>query len=371
MEPIVKITSEENNILKFTLSNINHSLANSLRRVCLSDIPTLVFRTFPYSESSVNIVANTSRLNNEIIKQRIGCIPIHITDTDFPYKDYIVELDVKNNTDNMIVCTTKDFKIKNISTGNYLSEQQVQTIFPPDTITGDYIPITRLRPKLSEDINGEELVLQGTFDIGTAKEDGMYNVVSTCAYGNTMDLVKANDVWNDKERELKASLSEEEIEKEKKNWYLLEGKRIFVPDSFDFTIESVGVFSNFEILYKACDIFINKCKLFIKNIEKSENVSIKKNENSINTNEFIITIKDEDYTLGYALEYFLYEDYFKGDNSLSFVGFKVPHPHISEGIIRMAFVSAVSDQSNINNMLIESAKKSIQVFTTIQNNFQP
>ena len=50
MEPIIKITSEENNTLFFTMSNINHSLANSLRRIILSDIPTLVFRTFPHNE---------------------------------------------------------------------------------------------------------------------------------------------------------------------------------------------------------------------------------------------------------------------------------------------------------------------------------
>ena len=78
MEPNVKIISEENNVLLFTMSNINHSLANSLRRIVLSEIPTLIFRTFPHNDSKVDISINTTRLNNEIIKQRIGCILIFL-----------------------------------------------------------------------------------------------------------------------------------------------------------------------------------------------------------------------------------------------------------------------------------------------------
>jgi len=93
MEPVIRITSDENNTMLFTMSATTHSLANSLRRIILSDIPTVVFRTFPHAESKVNITINTTRLNNEILKQRIGCIPIHITDSDFPYKEYVVEVD--------------------------------------------------------------------------------------------------------------------------------------------------------------------------------------------------------------------------------------------------------------------------------------
>ena len=92
MEPKITITSEESNVLNFTLSDTHFSLANSLRRIVLSEIPTLVFRAFPHSESKIDIISNTTRLNNEIIKQRIGCIPIHITDVDFPYKEYVVEV---------------------------------------------------------------------------------------------------------------------------------------------------------------------------------------------------------------------------------------------------------------------------------------
>lgn len=374
MEPKISITSEVNNTLYFTLSNTPTSLANSLRRIILSEIPTVVFRTFPHSESKVDIITNTSRFNNEILKQRIGCIPIHINDSEFPIKEYTIELDVKNNSDSTILVTTKDFKIKNISTDKYISESTVRNIFPSDPITNDFIPICRLRPKLSDNLEGEQLILSATLDYGNAKQDGMYNVVSTCSYGATIDKVQANDKWYNIQKELeKKGLSKEEIEFEKDNWFLLDGKRITIPNSYDFVIESTGVFTNFDIVYKACDIMIKKCKLLMSLLEKVDNepdskIKIEINENTSISNEFIITLKDEDYTIGNALVYFLYEDYYIKDNSLSFVGFKVPHPHIPNGIIRMAFNTSET-QTTVVQYLNTSSQKVIETFKKIQNNF--
>jgi DNA-directed RNA polymerase II subunit RPB3 len=370
MNPKITITSEENNTLQFTISDTHYSLANSLRRIVLSDVPTLVFRTFPHNESKVDIITNTTRLNNEIIKQRIGCIPIHITDTDFPYEEYVVECDKKNDSDTIILCTTGDLKIKNIATDQYLSDAATKDIFQPDPYTGDFIPITRLRPKLSESINGEQLQFIAKLDIGTAKQDGMYNIVSTCAYGNTPDSIKANDAWNERKIQLKKEdMDEESIDFEYRNWLLLDAKRISTPNSFDFTIESIGVFTNFTILYKACDIMIHKCKAFIELLENGD-IDIKENEDTTINNEYIITLKNEDYTLGNPLAYFLYEKYFVKDKTVSFVGFKVPHPHIPNGVIRMAFHSVSSDATTVSQYLSDSAENVISVFSKIKDNFK-
>ena len=54
MEPSLMDMSERNNTLYFTISNINVSYANAIRRVILSDIPTVVIRTFPYEKNDVN-----------------------------------------------------------------------------------------------------------------------------------------------------------------------------------------------------------------------------------------------------------------------------------------------------------------------------
>ena len=67
MNPTVELNDipGNNNSLTFTLSGVNVSIANAIRRVILSDINTVVFRTTPHEKNKANILLNTSRLNNE------------------------------------------------------------------------------------------------------------------------------------------------------------------------------------------------------------------------------------------------------------------------------------------------------------------
>ena len=67
MNPQIELIETSDDSFGFTLSGINVSLANAIRRVILSDIPLVVFRTTPNEVNKCNIIANTSRLNNEII----------------------------------------------------------------------------------------------------------------------------------------------------------------------------------------------------------------------------------------------------------------------------------------------------------------
>lgn len=336
MEPRITNMMEDNGFLKFTLVDCNMSVANALRRIIISDIPTFVFRTFPYSENKAEITHNTTRLHNEIIKQRLSCIPIHITDMDFPYKDYVIEVDVKNDTDSILYVTTKDFKIKNIKTDVYSNESAVRAIFPPSALSGDYIEFARLQPKLSENIDGERLTLRCGLDIGTASQDGAFNVISTCAYECTPDESKALEVWKDIAAAMKKSdKTDEEIEFEKRNWFLLEAKRYYQPNSYDFTIETVGVFENNEIVLKACEIMISKCEKFLGNLQHGK-VAIVPSETTLK-NGFDVTLVNEDYTLGKVIEFYLYQQNFIADKTLSFCGFRKPHPHATDSIIRVAF----------------------------------
>ena len=105
MNPKITINDENENILKFTLSDLNVSLANAIRRIIHSDISLVVFKTTPYEENNATIFTNTSRLNNEIIKQRLSCIPININlmdHDDFPFQNYLLEINVENISDNNI-----------------------------------------------------------------------------------------------------------------------------------------------------------------------------------------------------------------------------------------------------------------------------
>jgi DNA-directed RNA polymerase subunit L len=363
MEPRITNTIEEEGSLKFTLVDCNMSLANALRRIIVSDIPTFVFRTYPYSQNKAEITHNTTRFHNEIIKQRLSCVPIHIDDIDFPYQDYIVEVDVKNDTDNIIYITTKDFKIKNISSGRYSDESAVRRIFPPSHIGGDYIEFARLQPRLSENIEGERLAFTCGLDIGKASEDGAYNVISTCAYECTPDAAKASEVWAEKEKAMrKEQKSVDEIEFDKKNWMLLEAKRFCIPNSYNFIIETVGVYENMAILMKACNVMISKCQKFLYDLENG-NVPIIPSETTLK-NGFDITLINEDYTLGKVIEYYLYQEHFIADKTLSFCGFRKPHPHSTDSIIRVAFHNQI-DKVGVSGYFQGACDSAINAFTKI------
>lgn len=336
MNPVILDVKEENNVLSFTINTINVSYANAIRRVILANIPTVVFRTTPYEKNDAKFDINTSRLNNEILKQRLSCIPIHINDLEMPIHDYLVEIDVNNTTDSIIYVTTADFKIKNTKTDKYLNDDIVKQIFPPNNITKQYIDFCRLRPKISENIIGEQLKLSCSFSIGTAQENGCYNVVSTCTYRNTPDYNTIETESHKKEEELKQKYEEEsDVKYHMKDWLTLDAKRIFVKDSFDYKIETIGVFDNLKLVHIAINIIISKLKNIIE-IYSSQNNLINIAESTI-PNSYDIIFENEDYTIGKILEYTFYETYYVGDKSLTYCGFRKPHPHINISIIRLAY----------------------------------
>jgi len=367
MNPRIENVSEKDGALSFTLSGVNMSLANSIRRTMLSDIKQVVFKTAPYEENKANITINTSRLNNEILKQRLSCIPIHIKDLDMPLKNYVMEVDVENLTDSIIYVTTENFKIKNVITNEYLSEKDTREIFPPNSYTGYFIDFVRLRPKISEEIPGERIQFTCELTISSAKEDGMFNAVSTCSYGYTIDEERLEEVLSQKRQEWKDSgRTKEEIEFDTKNWRLLEGQRVAKKDSFDFIVETVGIFENSEIVSKACTILIDSMDEINDFIEKDE-LHI---EPSINTmkNCFDIILKNEDYTIGKVLEYMLYSKYYEEMKTLTYCGFKKMHPHDSDSIIRIAFAEE-TDKAIVKQILKSCIADSISIYQQIKKKF--
>ena len=372
MNPKVSNVSEENNVLRFTLTNINVSFANALRRIILSEIPTVVFRAFPHDKNDVDITVNTSRLNNEIIKQRMSCIPIHITDIDFPIKDHVVEISKSNDTDTIEYVTTEDIKILNTKNGKYLESSAVKKIFPPDPMTRYFIDITRLRPRLSDTLPGEEIAMKCKMSVASAKENSSFNVVSTCSYGATMDPVKVNSVWTEKSKQLKKEKkTPEEIEYIKKDWMLLDAKRLILPDAFNFIVESVGVFSNMSIVEKAAQIMLNKLSKFTDDIQSKDGM-IEASKTTI-ANSYDIRLEGEDYTLGKTLEYILYAKHYvmsskTSDKTLTYCGFIKPHPHIDVSIIRMGFKDAIENDVVIS-YLTSAANDALAIFNSIKSDF--
>jgi len=67
--PRFRITKLEGDEIAFTLSKTDVSVANALRRVILSEVPTMAI-------DLVEITSNTSVLHDEFISHRLGLIPL-------------------------------------------------------------------------------------------------------------------------------------------------------------------------------------------------------------------------------------------------------------------------------------------------------
>ena len=356
---------EEDGLMSFTITNIDVSYVNALRRTILADIPIICFKTTPYEENKANIMINTTRLNNEILKQRLSCIPICIPNLeDTPIKNYLLELDVENKMDTTYIVTTKDFKIKDLTSNTYLEDGFVKKIFPPfipPTGNGEYyIDFVRLRPRISDEIPGERIKLTCEFSVSTARDDSMFNVTGTCSYGYTPDPEKMEEQleirkqkWKDEDKK------ETEIKFEAANWKLLEGLRYVKKNSFDFIIQSVGIYENEKIIIKASEILLQKFEV-MKNALAQDELEIKAADNTME-NCYDVTLVNEDYTIGNILNYELYTIFYRDLKMLSYVGFKKLHPHDSDSILRLTLTDITKGISTIktmlNSVIDESMKK--------------
>ena len=335
MPKIYDLNQLKDGVLTFTLNECDVSIANGLRRTIQTDIDTVIFRTTPYEKNDSVFEINTTRFNNEVLKQRLSCVPINITDVNgFPYEQYIMTCHVKNETDIVLYVTTKDFKIKNVLTNEYIDDEQRDKIFPPNSFTSEYIKFCRLRPKVSDEIKGEEIKFTCKFSIGNVKENSMYNAVSLSTYGNTLDLIKINEKWDGMEKEYENDrLTKDDIAFKKRNFMAVDAKRIFIKDSFDFKIKSVGVFENKQIILKACDVLINKFDdLKVKLKEDEIKILPGTIEDEVS---YDICLFNEDYTIGKIIESVLHYDYFAKQNIISYVGFKKNHPHDNYSFVRV------------------------------------
>lgn len=361
MNPTVTAISEENDVYKFTMSETNVSLANALRRTILSDVPTLAFYTETYESNHCNIQVNTSRLHNEIIKQRLSCIPIHMKELDILPGKYILDVDVTNDTEVMMFITTEDFRIRNKESGSLLTKDEMRKIFPPCQRTNAYIDFVRLRGKIAESIPGEQLKLTAEFSVHTAKDNSMYNVVSKCAYGNTPDVSKIASIWQEQEDKLRSEeTAQSDIDFQKRNFYLLDAQRHFVSDSFDFVIQTLGVYENKEIVKKACGILVDSLIKLMTHIE-SDTVPILNSETTMDFCYDII-LENEDYTLGKVLEYLLYEKYYTKEQIFTFCGFKKFHPHNADSTLRIAYVQT-ADKHTVKQHLFAVCSDAKDIFT--------
>ena len=375
VNPKVNIGGLTKGDYKFTLSNVNVSVANAIRRTILTDIKTVVIKEKSEDNKPlINIIENTSQFNNQILIQRLGCIPVYNCSdgkNDEVCSRYELQCDVQNDKNELLNVTTEHFDIKDLKTDKYLKKSDVAKIFPPNRITKDYIVFARLKPKISNDIPGEKIKFTAKFSLASAKENSMYNVVSTCAYGNTLDQERIYDERQKKEKELADSkeMNESEINKYLQNWDNHDVKRYYIENSFDFTLKTLGVYDNDDIVKKACDIIISHLEN-IQNMCDKQEIEIKENP-IIMDNSWDIILQNYSYTIGKILEWLLHYKFYMQLNEMKYVGFLKEHPHNTHSIIRVSYTNKkLSNKNYVYLCLKEACRVNILLFKNIKKEFQ-
>jgi len=358
---LVSNISESSDALRFELANVDVSVVNSLRRVILTNIDQLVFRGFPHADNKLTFEKNNTKFNNEFLKHRIQCVPIFESDRskfENMVQNYCVKVNVANDTNTRKEVTTKEFRIVQIDTGKAVSEVETRRLFPPDKITGDYILLAVLMPKVSDADEPEQLSLNLQFSIGNAKEDSCWNVVSKCAYSNKPDDARIKKVMAEKPKE------------DRRDFELLDAQRLFVNNQFVFHLTSLGVYTNHSIVVKACTFLIERMTQFSKFLEtatfsKTQYGDLEPFTLSQTESGYELRIEEDDYTIGKLIENHLHLLY---GSEIYYISFKKDHPHDSHCYVSFQYNNP-SDLGIVTKHLSQVSKQVLEAYQAISSYF--
>ena len=313
----------------FEIHGLDTSVFNALRRVILTDIPTLGFSG--EEEPTVEIRENTGPLHNEIIGHRIGLLPIHFSEeeTDSATADtWSFELaPPKNDTDHSVNITTHDFKI--VKNGAELPEKDVRRLFPANAVSRAPILITRLRP-------GEKLALTATPAKRTARFHASFCPVSLCSYQFLEDPALAAAAKDPLERERGYKRNES-------------GE----PVGAAFQLETEMALSPKYLVSKALDILLEK----VTSIPQELHAAIGAADAGAPDAKVVVapsatvgvefSFRDEDDTLGNILQSYIYQRYVRdktnapNGDTVSYAGYFCPHPLDPTMILRIVMTADV------------------------------
>ena len=376
---ILDFKKPDNNTINFTIKNINLTLVNALRRIILSEIPSLAFDTDDIENPDIVIEKNTSSIHNEFLQHRIGLIPIHIKGEQLlSYKKdkYNFILDIINNTNDSLDVTTEHIQVFDNETNSLLSESELRKIFPKNPLTGEFILLNILKPNKSNSNIGEELKINAKASVNTAKKNSKWCVVSESSFSNLIDTEiaekKLNEILDESEDK-----TTENLKRIRDNFYNHEAYRYFVKDkldnpiAFNIVVESIGVMEPVDIYLESFEILENKLNDFIKNMndEHSDNVKIIKGDTL--SESYDIIIKNENDTLGNLLQTYMYNLF--NNKKIKFSGYKIPHPLIKEVVVRIALIDDNDNIDDLKNILIEcveNIKNDIQVYQNLLSEYK-
>lgn len=374
---------------------LNKSIINSLRRVLLSSIPTVAFRT-EMNNTDIKITKNTTSLHNEFILHRIAMIPLYIDPFNYQ-KDLLFKLKVESSSENPLVkVTANDFDIFKLKKGEEISEdgsidlekfnekpisnKEKENIFRP--FRGKHF-CEIIELKSTNSSLKEELEIYGVPRVSYGYEDARWQAVSCATYSFKKDNKLFDDVLNEK---LKIdNVSEEERFNYSKSLEISESERYFHRDIrcepywYEFKLESQHSLSSKDLFIKSCEIIIKELEDFkeelpqILNKEEQSRFSIEQKKENI----FTLFVHGNDDTIGNILQtYIVNEIIQKNETDFTVCGYKKTHPLENLIFFNISMNPNISEKSNqrkivsIIELFTDACNGLINIYTTIKKTSQ-
>jgi DNA-directed RNA polymerase subunit L len=366
----------EHETLTFDVNNLSHAFLNAIRRLIISDVKTLGFRTEYGRDSDIMIHKNTSSLHNEFLSHRISLVPIHYDSKNienFERDKFEFFIEVTNNTTKPMDITTEHIQIRDLSKepSVILSKETCRKFFPPNRITGDYILLNRLKPNRGgSSQQGETLNITMKGDYSSGQEHSRYTPSCVSIFTNRRDeeKIKSELEKRIKEKETilqaqnKKSMSTEEKDEFIQSFMLSEADRYFLtdaegePNAFTFTIESDGRIEPHKIFDKSLFILEERINKFMEKIKSGKELEIRKSDTVMFSYDFIF--ENEDYTLCYLYQHYLYQ-FFQNveDRKIKYSGCNVPHPLENKMVIRIALVDSSLNTDYIKGLFEQTSEE--------------
>ncbi len=308
-----------NSFLKLEISgkDVDYTMINSLRKVCINQIPIYAFHP-----SKINIFRNNSVYDNSYMKERLSQLPImklkhdikflstkYYKDVNFADPKLLKHEDDKFDIDIYIKAkNTGPEHLINVSTNDIRLTINNEIVENSKYYLEKY-PILLIQLRTGEEF---ECSMKGVLAVGEL--DSIFNASN--AYYEQIDENK-----------------------------------------FEFCIETGGQFEEFDLLVRGCEIIIEKLKIIKENVNQNQYQIVITENNSM-----ILEILNEDYTCGGPINYHL-------QNSKSIVFSGITNPDFMQKNIIIKFKA--EDKSKpidvFNKAIDDTDKMFLQVMNLIKN----
>jgi DNA-directed RNA polymerase subunit L len=338
----------------FLLENTSSTIANTLRRCILTDTRSVGFRAdlTDRANPGVRIRKNTSVIFNEMLAHRLTLLPLGVRNIDdFDPSRYEFVLQVKNERRGPITneslrhVKAADFQIREKQPdGTFvdLGSAAIAAMFPADPITRDTCLLTTLRPQWNPEQPPEEIDLTATAVIGRGRDFMGFCPVSQCSFENTRDEdpVRQEQFFAQWLADYKkvadpATLAPDALASLREEWGTMAIQRCFLvnergePNSFSFTVESIGIRPVREIVAEGIRAVIDLVTPYANTETSSADLGIKVQPVDSRMNGVDVLFEGQEHTLGNLLQTLLTELYLDTeapDSPITYAAYKVRHP---------------------------------------------